>query len=161
MNLVKKYCFLIFLMSVFATHIHGQEPDPQIFLGANAGIATTNDAQFVVGLDAELLALVDQNFKVGAATGLVFATENNGILLPLALSGRFRADAKFGLGLDFGYGIPINKSSGSLYFRPILDYKLSYKSKLRFSYAGLNNLGYVNIGIVFRLNPRRSIVIDW
>ena len=80
-----------------------------------------------------MLVLVDQNFKVGAATGLIFATENNGILLPLALSGRLRADAKFGFGLDFGYGIPINKSRGNLYLRPILDYKLSYKSKLRFS----------------------------
>lgn len=156
---MKKYCILLLLMT-FGFNSYAQE-DPQLFLGANAGITTTNNTQFVVGLDGELLFPVDQNFKVGAATGLIFATDNNGIVLPIALSGRLRADSNFGLGLDLGYGIPINRSQGSLYLRPMLDYRLSSKSKLRFSYSGLNNIGYLNLGIIFRINPRRSITIDW
>lgn len=155
----KSYIFLVLLSFSFAS-MFGQGV-PQIFLGANAGITTTNTTQFVVGLDGELLIPVDQNFKVGAATGLIFATENNGIVLPIALSGRLRADSNFGLGLDLGYGIPINRSRGSLYLRPMLDYRLSGKSKLRFSYSGLNNIGYLNIGLIFQINPRRTIVIDW
>lgn len=156
---MKKYNLLLFLM--FLGFVSYSQEDAQLFLGANAGITTTNNTQFVVGLDGELLFPVDQSFKVGAATGLIFATDNNGIVLPVALSGRLRADRNFGLGLDFGYGIPINRSRGSLYLRPMLDYRLSSKSKLRFSYSGLNNIGYLNIGLIFQVNPRRSITIDW
>ncbi len=158
---MKKHLILSLLL-VFSFLVgNAQDSEPQIFIGANTGVTTTNNTQLVVGLDGELLMPVESNFKVGAATGLIFATDNNGIVLPLALAGRLKTDSKFGLGLDFGYGIPINRSSGSLYFRPMLDYQLSGKSKLRFSYSGLNNIGYLNVGIIFRVNPRRSITVSW
>lgn len=156
---MKKY-LIVCLLSLLGLQLSAQE-EVELFIGANAGIATGNNSQLVVGIESELLAPIDQTFKVGVATGFVFGTENNGILLPLALAGRLRADAKFDLGLDIGYGLPINKSSGSLYFRPILDYKLSYKSRLRFSYTGLNDIGYINVGLIFRINPRRTLVISY
>lgn len=158
---MKKYVILALMVIYSTVRVNAQEGEAQIYLGANGGITTTNNTQFVVGLDGELLIPVESNFKVGAATGLIFATDNNGIVLPLALAGRLKADSKFGLGLDFGYGIPINRSRGSLYFRPMLDYQLSGKSKLRFSYSGLNNIGYLNVGIIFRVMPRRSITVSW
>jgi hypothetical protein len=153
---------LLFAILIFCgVTIYAQEQEPEINIGGNLGI-TTNDTQVVVGLDGELLYAVDQNFKVGVATGLIFATKNNGVLLPLAFSGRFKADTKLGVGLDLGYAIPINKSTGSLYVRPMLEYKLSNKSNLKFSYSGLNSVGYLNIGILFRMNHnRRSLTISY
>ena len=139
-----------------------QDHEPEINIGGNVGLTANKSTQVVVGLDGELLYAIDSNFKVGAATGLIFATNNNGVLLPLALSGRYNADSKLGLGLDFGYAIPINNSSGSLYIRPMLEYKLSNRSNLKFSYSGLNSVGYLNVGILFRLNHnKRSLTISY
>lgn len=153
------YLTILFLF-VSITSINAQYNDPELFIGANAGFTTSNNSQFVVGIEGELLMPVDTNFKVGVSTGFIFGTQTNEVTLPLALSGRLNADSKFGLGLDIGYGIPINKSSGSLYFRPLLDYKLSYKSKLRFSYTGLNSIGYVNAGIIFDVNLGGNLAIN-
>ena len=136
-------------------NIYAQEHEAEIHIGGNVGITTSN-TQVVIGLDGELLFNVDANFKVGAATGLIFATENNGVILPLALAGRFKADTKFNLGLDLGFALPINNSSSSLYVRPMLEYQLSYKSRLKFSYSGLNRYGYLNLGIMFKLNHNKK-----
>ena len=158
---MKKRILLVTALVLGIINLYAQEHEPEINLGGNLGIAT-NNTQVVVGLDAELLYAVDYNFKVGVAAGLIFTTENNGVILPLALSGRFKADNKFNLGLDLGYALPLNKSSGSLYIRPMLEYKLSHRSNLKFSYSGLNNNGYLNIGILFRLNHnKRSLTISY
>ena len=158
---MNKYLKLVFLSLLFSITANAQDREPELYIGANAGVTTSNNSQVVVGIESELLMAVDQNFKVGAATGFIFGTEGNGIIMPLALSGRLRADSKFGLGLDLGYGIPLNRASGSLYVRPLLDYKLSYKSKLRFSYSGLNSMGYLNLGIIFNVSPKKTLVISW
>lgn len=155
---MKKRNLLFAILFLSFVNFYAQEQEVEINIGGNVGFTTNNTTQVVLGLDGELLYPVDYNFKVGAATGLIFTTKNNGILLPVALSGRFMADKKFGLGLDFGYALPINKSSGSLYVRPMLEYKLSSKSNLKFSYSGLNNRGYLNVGILFRLNHRRRSI---
>ena len=140
---------------------YAQEHEAEIHIGGNVGITTSN-TQVVIGLDGELLFPIDYNFKAGVATGLIFATENNGVILPLAFSGRFKADEKFNLGLDLGFALPINNSSSSLYVRPMIEYKLSNKSNLKFSYSGLNHVGYLNVGLIFRLNHnKRSIVISY
>jgi hypothetical protein len=159
---MKKINLLFTFLLLSIINIYAQEHEPEINIGANLGITTNHNTQIVVGLDGELLYQVDNNFKVGVATGLIFATENNGVLLPLAFSGRFKADTKFNLGLDLGYALPINNSSGSLYVRPMVEYRLSRKSNLKFSYSGLNSDGYLNVGIIFRLNHnKRSITISY
>ena len=159
--MMKKRNVLLVDLLMSIRNAFAQEYDPQINLGANAGISTKH-TQVVVGLDGELLFNVDANFKVGAATGLIFATENNGVILPLALAGRYKADTKFNLGVDLGFALPINNSNSSLYVRPMLEYQLSYRSNLKFSYSGLNNVGYLNIGILFRLNHnKRSLTISY
>ena len=158
---MKKRNILFSILIFCSIGIFAQEHEAEINIGGNVGITTSN-TQVVVGLDGELLFPVDANFKVGAATGLIFATENNGVILPLALSGRFKADTKFSLGLDLGFALPINNSSSSLYVRPMVEYKLSRNSNLKFSYSGLNKVGYLNVGMIFRLNHnRRSIVISY
>lgn len=158
---MKKRNLLLVVLFLSMVNMFAQEYDPQINLGANAGISTKH-TQVVVGLDGELLFNVDANFKVGAATGLIFATENNGVILPLALAGRFKADTKFNLGLDLGFALPINNSSSSFYVRPMLEYQFSYRSRLKFSYSGLNSNGYLNLGIMFRFNHnRRTLSINY
>lgn len=158
---MKKRNVLFTILIFCGINIYAQEHEAEINIGGNVGVTTSN-TQVVVGLDGELLFPIDTNFKVGAATGLIFATENNGILLPLAFSGRFKADTKFSLGLDLGFALPINNSSSSLYVRPMIEYKLSRNSNLKFSYSGLNNVGYLNIGMIFRLSHnRRTIVISY
>lgn len=158
---MKKRNLLLVVVFLSVVNMFAQEYDPQINLGANVGISTKH-TQVVVGLDGELLFNVDANFKVGAATGLIFATENNGVILPLALAGRFKADTKFNLGLDLGFALPINNSSSSFYVRPMLEYQLSYRSRLKFSYSGLNSNGYLNLGIMFRFNHnRRTLSINY
>ncbi len=158
---MKNTYLTLFILFLSITSINAQYDQPELFIGGNAGITTANNSQFVVGIEGELLMPVDTNFKVGVATGFIFGTQTNEVTLPFAVAGRLNADSKFGLGLDIGYGIPINKSSGSLYFRPMLDYKLTYKSKLRFSYTGLNSIGYVNVGIIFDVNLGGNLAIDW
>lgn len=158
---MKKRNLLLVVLFLSMVNMFAQEYDPQINLGANVGISTKH-TQVVVGLDGELLFNIDANFKVGAATGLIFATENNGVILPLALAGRFKADTKFNLGLDLGFALPINNSSSSFYVRPMLEYQLSYRSRLKFSYSGLNSNGYLNLGIMFRFNHnRRTLSINY
>lgn len=160
--MMKKRLLLLIIVLLSFININAQNDKPEINIGANLGIVTNSNSQIVLGLDGELFYVVDANFKVGVATGLIFTTKNNGVLLPLAASGRFKANNKFGLGLDVGYALPINNSSGSLYVRPMLEYDLANNSKLKFSYSGLNKRGYLNVGILFRLNPRkRSITVSF
>ena len=159
---MKKRNILFATLIFCCVNIYAQDHEFEINIGGNLGITTSENAQVAIGLDGELLCPIDYNFKVGVSSGLIFTTKNNGVILPLAFSGRFKTDTKLGLGLDLGYGLPINNSSGSLYIRPMLEYKLSNNSNLKFSYSGLNNNGYLNIGILFRLNHnRRSITIDY
>ena len=159
---MKKRNLLFAILFLSIINSYAQEHEPVINIGGNIGITANNNTQIVVGIDGEFLYPIDYNFKAGVATGLIFTTENNGVLLPLAFSGRYKADTKFGLGLDLGYAVPINKSSGSIYVRPMLEYKLSNRSNLKFSYSGLNHVGYLNIGILFRLNHnKRSLTISY
>lgn len=155
----RNFLFTVFLLGVI--NLHAQDHEAQINIGGNVGVTTSN-TQVVVGLDGELLFPIDTNFKAGVATGLIFTTENNGVILPLAFSGRFKADEKFNLGFDLGFALPINNSSSSLYVRPMVEYKLSRNYNLKFSYSGLNNVGYLNVGMIFKVNHnRRSLTISY
>ncbi len=154
--MMKKRVVLVVVILFCFINVNAQNNEPEINIGGNLGIVTNSNSQVVLGLDGEMLFEVDPNFKVGAASGFIFTTKNNGVLLPVAASGRFKANNTFDLGLDLGYALPINKSSGSLYVRPMITYKLASDYILKFSYSGLNKTGYLNVGILFKLNTSKQ-----
>lgn len=124
----------------------------KVGLGANLGLTTgAGDTNFVLGADLQYLFEADTKFDVGGATGLIFETETNAIVLPLAVAGRFNATQEISFGLDLGYAIGINKSGNGFYFRPIFGYNLSEEIQLRASYSGIESSGYFNVGAIFNL----------
>lgn len=146
---MKKILSLIFVIGIsFLAQAQGGD----VNVGANVGLTTgSGNTSFVIGGDIEYLFDVESRFDVGAASGLIFVTDANAIILPLAVAGRFQATNLINLGLDMGYGIGLNKSGNGFYFRPIFSYALKKGIRLRASYTGIESSGYFNVGAMFDL----------
>ncbi|CAM1343290.1 hypothetical protein [Tenacibaculum amylolyticum] len=143
---------IVFIIALIAVSFGANAQDGKLRIGGNIGFTTgSGDSSFVIGGDVDYLFNADSRFEVGAATGLAVITTGNGIILPIAGAGRFRATNDISLGLDMGYAIGINNAGNGFYFRPIFEYKLQRNISLRASYSGIDSGGYLNAGVMFSL----------
>ncbi len=142
---------ILFIVTFLLVVLKMNAQDGKLRVGANIGFTTNGGSSFVIGGDVDYLFNVESKFSVGGATGLIFTTDFDSVLFPLALAGRFHANSNVSLGLDMGYTIALTRDGNGFYFRPMFEYKLGNGIALRASYSGIGSGGYLNAGLMFRI----------
>lgn len=142
----------------FASTFMATAQDGDFNLGAQIGIPTGDAGDFfsvALGVDANYLFEVDEKFKVGPATSLLFYLGKddvpNSMVLPIAGAARFNASDEFVIGLDMGYGIGINNSGNDFYFKPQVGYQIKEDTLLYLGYTGFGDGGHFALGAMFQL----------
>lgn len=143
---------IVFVIALVLASFSANAQDGKLRIGGNVGFTTgSGSSSFTIGGDVDYLFNVENRFDVGAASGLIVVTKTNGVILPVAGAGRFRATNDITLGLDMGYAIGLNNSGNGFYFRPIFEYKIDRNMAFRASYSGIDSGGYLNAGVMFNL----------
>lgn len=129
--------------------------------GVNVGLPVgnaSNAASFSFGVDVLYMFNSGEEFTYGIATGYqnYLGKTVGGVkipsqdFIPLAFAGRYSLSDQFALGADVGYGIATN---GGFYYRPMLVYNMSEKTKLNASYSAVSGngstLGNIGVGVMF------------
>lgn len=172
-----KKLLLLAAVAVFGlSNVNAQE----FSVGLTAGIPVGDAGDFYtfnLGLDANYLWEVSDDFSAGVATGYNtsfgddFSTPDvtiagitipgftyeldNFDYIPLAAAGRFNASEEFVLGADLGYAIVLTDGvDGGFYYRPMVGYNVSDKIQISVSYRGVSNDGSfstINAGVNYKL----------
>lgn len=139
---------ILFTIAMVAFGFAANAQEGKFNVGANLGLPTgdiSDTVSFVLGLEANYLFEVSDDFQVGPSASYVhYFSDIDGLddtsYLPLAAAARFNASEEFVIGADLGYGIGLSPDGvdSGFYYRPMLGYNLSDKVMLQATYSGIS-----------------------